>query len=498
MTMVDERTAKAAQEEAHTPETVGTVELAKPDGGYLAFTPDQTDLNEDQKAVLSAIGIDPADKRAMPHVRLLIHVSQKRGLSPWDREIYLVKRGWGDNTTYTIQTGIDGYRKLANDTGRIRKGAKWLWTGADDDPSSWREARDPDTGDIVMERVWWNEWPESKGWPGAARAIVYHYDEYGNETFTDAIAHWSMYAPFQEAGDWVWDQQQRKKVKKTRYEADGKTPVMELMSMWKKGYQHMLAKCSEALALRKAFPGRTAGIYVSEEMHQADAADARRRVEEASNERRRRYLAATAAPANVHLADENPPVPADAIQDADIVDDVEPAADPDTEPVPVAELMPEVERKLHLLAEIRELAKIRGVTLQAAVTPLEERVGKPLDEATSEEILRTLGPLRDTFVGYLRSHGEEEAASAYAQAGREMVAPVDVLFGRPALPDPESRSKSDGEEPGDGRQNKEDDAQQPAGVAPHAFVHGNKSNAFLCAQEDCGGYEDDDIHGGPA
>jgi len=152
-----------------------------------------------------------------------IEVCKQTGLSPFTREIYAISReAWNPETQrkepkMSIQVSIDGLRKRAANSGYY-DGSTTFWCGED---GKWLE-------------VWLKSTP-----PSAAKTVVYRKG--CGQPFT-AVARFDAY----------------------KQDFKGK-----LSGLWEKMPDIMIGKCSEALALRKAFPEQTAGLYASEEMDQA-------------------------------------------------------------------------------------------------------------------------------------------------------------------------------------------------------------------------------------
>lgn len=155
--------------------------------------------------------------------KLLLYQAARTGLDPLSRQIHLVKRSdGGGGQSCTIQTGIDGFRVVAERTGKYEGQVGPYWCGAD---GQWRE-------------VWTDSEPPAAAKVGILRA--------GFREVVWGIAHWAEYA---------------------QYTKDGR-----LTRFWSKMGPLMLAKCAEAAAHRKAFPNDLSGIYTHEEMGQADIA----------------------------------------------------------------------------------------------------------------------------------------------------------------------------------------------------------------------------------
>lgn len=181
----------------------------------LAIRPDQTEWTPAQLKVIQALSKDKYDNVVDPDDPILIqflHKCQRTKLDPFSAQIYLVKKG-----RYTIQTGIDGYRIIAQRTGEYAGQEGPFWCG-----------RNGQFRDIWL----------AEDHPAGAKVGIYRK---GFIKPVWGVATWSSYG--------------------------NNSP------MWQKMDDGMLAKCAEALGLRKAFPDDLAGIYTAEEMAQADHVD---------------------------------------------------------------------------------------------------------------------------------------------------------------------------------------------------------------------------------
>jgi len=179
----------------------------------LSIRPDQTQFDSNQMAALRSLGVTNASNE---DVALFFHQAARTGLDPFARQIYLINRGGKQ----TIQVGIDGFRLIRDRKGTYQ-GHDEEWCGPD---GTWKDV-----------------WLDPKLPPAAARVSVYVK---GYQRPVVGIALWSEYA---QVG------------------RDGKP-----QSVWASKPALMLAKCAEALALRKAYPQDLSGLYTSDELPEAE------------------------------------------------------------------------------------------------------------------------------------------------------------------------------------------------------------------------------------
>lgn len=160
---------------------------------------------------------------------LFLAVCQRTGLDPFARQIYSIARRAKNDAgewveTRSIQTGIDGFRVIAEKTNEVDGQEGPFWCGPD---GEWKEM-----------------WLDNNLPPVAAKVIVHRK---GMKHPFVGVARFDAYAQF--------------------YKADG---GWKLTQMWNRMGDVMIAKCAEALALRKAFPQKLGELRTTDEMMQAE------------------------------------------------------------------------------------------------------------------------------------------------------------------------------------------------------------------------------------
>ncbi|MBF6138079.1 recombinase RecT [Nocardia otitidiscaviarum] len=203
----------------------------------LTIRPDQDEFTSIQLAALRSLGLEDAPEG---EIRLFFHVCKATGLDPFRKQIYMIGRKtkvshWDRNERknvdewvmkYTIQTGIDGFRKNGRDAAKR-------------------------TGDAIrLDGPYW-QGPDGGGWqdvwlanspPAAAKFTIFR----DGEPFTGI----AMYREFMQT-------------------APGNSGNPN--SMWAKMPANQLAKCAEAQAWRRAYPDDFSGVVLEDAVQVIDA-----------------------------------------------------------------------------------------------------------------------------------------------------------------------------------------------------------------------------------
>lgn len=224
----------------------------------LPATADRSTWTPEQTALMTSLGLkgvknqkingqwQKVEFEAPPSVvQAFLHQARTRRLDPLARQIYCIERGgkWG------IEASIDGFRIQAERSKLYRGQTPGYWTDGTRVAVPLRDAdgkleRDGQGNPIMVEDYRWVEVWTSDQPPVAARIGVKRSD------FDEplwAVATYDGYCPRDRDG------------------------ALKPTGQWATNPANQLLKCTEMLALRKAFPDELSGMYGAEEMDQAGA-----------------------------------------------------------------------------------------------------------------------------------------------------------------------------------------------------------------------------------
>lgn len=171
---------------------------------------------------------------------LFFEAARRVGLDPFKRQIFAVvyNKNNAERRKMAIITGIDGFRAIADRSGKYRP-----------DENEPQIFYDPDLKDDKTNPL------------GIERAVVTVHKMGPDGVWypLKGVAYWSEIAPLKEV--WAYDKDAGKKQP---------TGIFELQEgNWRKMPRVMICKAAEAQAIRRGWPEGLSGIYAHEEMDRA-------------------------------------------------------------------------------------------------------------------------------------------------------------------------------------------------------------------------------------